>query len=183
MHHGFLPPHPAFRVPPIAILPGSHYHLTHRAFPPGGYHTIFGIMEHTMSIDQTQNTEEQQQVVSAIPEKPSTPLIDIADFMKVTLRVGCIIAVEPVAKSKKLLKLQVDMGPELGARQIVSGIAQYYTSENLLNKRIIVVANLKPAQLMGVESNGMLLAGASEDGTTLAIVEPHEALPLGSIVR
>jgi methionyl-tRNA synthetase len=116
-------------------------------------------------------------------EKPALELIDIGDFMKVALRVALVTAVEAVPKSKKLLKLQLDLGPVLGSRQIVSGIAQFYTAETLVGKRIIVVANLKPAQLMGVESNGMLLAGSSEDGTTLAIIEPHESLPLGSTVR
>lgn len=120
---------------------------------------------------------------SPTPVVEATPAIDIADFMKVTLRVARITAVEAVPKSKKLLKLQLDLGPELGQRQIVSGIALHYTPEALVGKRIVVVANLKPAQLMGVESNGMLLAGSSEDNSVLAILEPHESLPLGAIVR
>lgn len=109
--------------------------------------------------------------------------IDIADFMKVSLRVAQILAAEPVPKSKKLLRLQLDLGPVFGQRQIVSGIALHYTPEALVGKRIVVVANLKPAQLMGIESNGMLLAGSSEDNSTLAIIEPHESLPLGATVR
>lgn len=109
--------------------------------------------------------------------------IEIGDFMKVSLRVAQILAAEPVPKSKKLLKLQLDLGPRFGQRQIVSGIAQHYTPEALVGKRIVVVANLKPAQLMGVESNGMLLAGSSDDNATLAIIEPHESLPLGATVR
>jgi methionyl-tRNA synthetase len=115
--------------------------------------------------------------------KPLPDQIEVTDFMKVSLRVAEITAAEVVPKSKKLLKLQINLGAELGSRQIVSGIAQFYTPESLIGKRIIVVANLKPAQLMGVESNGMLLAGSSDDGSVLAIIEPDSSLPLGATVR
>lgn len=115
-------------------------------------------------------------------EDAAAPL-DISDFMKVSLRVAQITAAEAVPKSKKLLKIQLNLGEQLGQRQIVSGIALHYTPESLIGKKIIVVANLKPAQLMGVESNGMLLAASSEDGSTLAIVEPHDSIPLGATVR
>jgi methionyl-tRNA synthetase len=121
------------------------------------------------------------QAVAGRPEE--APQIEIADFMKVSLRVAQILAAEPVPKSKKLLKLQLDLGPVFGQRQIVSGIALHYTPEVLIGKRIVVVANLKPAQLMGVESNGMLLAGSSDDNATLAILEPDASLPLGATVR
>ncbi|MBM7558949.1 methionine--tRNA ligase [Marinitoga litoralis] len=84
-------------------------------------------------------------------------LIDINYFKNVDLRVAKILEAEKVKKSKKLVKLQLDLG-ELGQRQIVAGIANYYEPENLVGKKIIVVANLKPAKLMGIESNGMLLA-------------------------
>jgi methionyl-tRNA synthetase len=145
-------------------------------------------MEKSMSNEQLSNEQSSEAKTEApltpiSPQKPALELIDIGDFMKVALRVAQVTAVEAVPKSKKLLKLQLDLGPDMGTRQIVSGIAQFYTPEALIGKRIIVVANLKPAQLMGVESNGMLLAGSSEDGTTLAIIEPHESLPLGATVR
>ena len=89
---------------------------------------------------------------SAAPVEPTAPaatpvpeLIDIDHFVKVKLRVAQVVSAEKVEKSKKLLKLQVDLGPELGQRQILSGIAQFYTPEQLIGRRIIVVANLKPA--------------------------------------
>lgn len=137
---------------------------------------------------ETQPVTPQPAQPQTAPAQPAAKIesapepLDIGDFMKVSLRVAQITAAEAVPKSKKLLKLQLDLG-QLGKRQIVSGIALHYTPESLIGKKIIVVANLKPAQLMGVESNGMLLAASSEDGSTLAIVEPHESIPLGATVR
>ena len=92
---------------------------------------------------------------------PAADKLDIADFAKVELRVGRIQSAEKVAGSKKLVKLQVDLGGEV--RQLVAGIADAYAPEALPGKMVAVVANLKPAKLMGVESNGMVLA-ASIDG-------------------
>jgi len=95
---------------------------------------------------------------------PVKPLIDYEDFEKVDIRVVKIIAAEPVPKSSKLLKLKIDMGEE---RTIVAGIAKDYKPEDLIGKKIVIVANLKPTKLMGVESQGMLLAAETEDGLTL----------------
>jgi len=117
-----------------------------------------------------------------VPVTPLDDRIEIEQFGKVKLRVARIESAEAVPKSKKLLKLQVDCGPEIGKRQIVSGISQFYTPESLIGKKIIIVANLKPAQLMGVESQGMLLAASSSDGTKLTIVDPGDMEP-GSVVR
>jgi len=89
-------------------------------------------------------------------------LIDIDDFAKVELRVGKVVAAEKVEKSEKLLKLKVDIGTE--ERQIVAGIAKAYTPDDLIGKKIVVVSNLKPAKLMGIESHGMLLAATDEEG-------------------
>lgn len=128
-------------------------------------------------------TETAAPVAAATVAPPADAnLIDFDHFMKMQLRVGRITAVEAVPKSKKLLKIQVDLGP-LGQRQIVSGIALHYTPETLVGKRIVVVANLKPASLMGVESQGMLLAGSTEGDSVLALLEPHESLPEGATVR
>jgi methionyl-tRNA synthetase len=95
------------------------------------------------------------------PAAASVERIDIADFAKIELRAARITAAEKIAGSKKLVKLQVDLGGE--ARQVVAGIAESYDPEALVGKTIVLVANLKPAKLMGVESNGMVLAG-SENG-------------------
>lgn len=97
----------------------------------------------------------------AAPEKPEgCAIIGFDDFMKVELRTAQILACEPVKRAKKLLKLQVDLGYE--KRQIVSGIAKFYKPEELVGKKVIVVANLAPATLCGEESNGMLLASGEE---------------------
>ncbi len=112
-------------------------------------------------------------------EKPEgCALIGIEDFMNVELRTAKIIACEGVPKAKKLLKLQVDLGYE--QRQVVSGIAKYYTPDQLIGKKIILVANLKPATLCGVESNGMILASGEE---TVRVVFLDPETPLGERVR
>ena len=105
------------------------------------------------------------------------PEIGIEDFGKVELRVAKILSCEKVPKAKKLYKIQLDDG--IDGRQIVSGIAQYYTPEELIGKKIIVVANLKPAKLCGVESNGMLLAGNREDGSA-CVTFIDDSVPVGT---
>ena len=90
--------------------------------------------------------------------------ITIDEFMKVDLRTGKILEAEKVKKSKKLIQLKVDIGTE--TRQILAGLAESYEPENLIGRTVIIVANLKPAKLMGIESQGMVLA-ASNDGTIL----------------
>jgi methionyl-tRNA synthetase len=94
--------------------------------------------------------------------------ITIDDFAKVDLRVATVVHAEKIPKAKKLLKLEIDLG---GKRTIVAGIAENYTPEELVGKQIIVVANLKPAKLMGTQSNGMLLAAVGDTGATLAILD------------
>lgn len=97
-----------------------------------------------------------------VAEQGVIELIGIEDFAKVQLKVGLIISAERVEKSEKLIKLKVDTGEE---RQIVAGIGKAYEPEYLVGKKIVVVANLKPAKLMGIESQGMLLAATDDEGT------------------
>ena len=108
--------------------------------------------------------------------------IDIDHFAKVQLRVATIESAELVPKSSKLYKLQLDVG-SLGKRQIVSGIAKHYTPEQLVGKQIVIIANLKPAKLMGVESHGMLLAASTEGDAALALLTPDKEITAGSTVR
>jgi len=104
-------------------------------------------------------------------EKPEgCALIGIDKFMDVELRTAQILECEPVPKAKKLLKLIIDLGYE--KRQVVSGIAKYYKPEELIGKKIIVVANLNPAKLCGVESNGMILA-SGEDDVRVVFLDPE----------
>lgn len=116
----------------------------------------------------------QAEVKAAEPE-----LIGIEDFAKVQLRVGKIVAAERVEKSEKLVKLQVDIGTE--TRQVVAGIGKSYAPEQLLDKSIVIVVNLKPAKLMGVESQGMLLAASS--GELLSVVTPDKDIKPGAKVK
>ena len=104
--------------------------------------------------------------------------VAIADFRRTELRVAEVVAAEAVPKSKKLLKLTVSLGDE--QRTIVAGIAEHYAPADLVGKKVVVVANLEPAKLMGVESRGMLLAGSA--GTTLAVLTVDRDLPAGAKV-
>ena len=115
----------------------------------------------------------------AVPERPEgCAMIGIDDFMAVELRTAKILECEKVPKAKKLLKLKIDLGYE--QRQVVSGIAKWYAPEELVGKKIIVVANLKPATLCGIESNGMILASGEE---TVRVIFLDPATPLGERVR
>jgi len=99
--------------------------------------------------------------------------IDIADFARLELRAAKITAAEKIEGSKKLVKLQVDLGSE--SRQVVAGIAQTHGPEDLVGKTVVLVANLKPARLMGVESNGMVLAGSVGGNAVLCVFEGEVA--------
>ena len=108
----------------------------------------------------------------------AVPRIKIDEFGKIELRVAEVVAAEPLPKSKKLLKLTVSLGEE--QRTLVAGIAEHYTPAELVGKKVVVVANLEPAKLMGVESNGMVLAASSAG--KLAVLTPDRDLPPGSKV-
>lgn len=111
---------------------------------------------------------------------PVADEITIDDFAKVDLRVALVKECEKVKKSKKLLCLQLDDG--MGGRQVVSGIAQWYKPEDLIGKKVIIVANLKPVKLCGVESNGMICAADTPDGAA-SVVFPDQSLPCGAKLR
>jgi len=121
------------------------------------------------SVENEVKNEQISQKIENVNVVTSEELIDIEYFKKVDLRVAKVIEAERVEKSEKLVKLQLDLG-ELGRRQIVAGIAKYYAPEELVGRLIIVVANLKPAKLMGIESRGMLLAAKINDKLTLLTV-------------
>ena len=116
----------------------------------------------------------------AIDVEPLEPEISIDDFFKADLRVAKIVKCEKVKKSKKLLCSQLDDG--MGGRQVVSGIAQWYQPEDLIGKKVIIVANLKPVTLCGVESNGMVCCADMPDGSAKVIFVDDDAVP-GSKIR
>jgi methionyl-tRNA synthetase len=118
---------------------------------------------------------------AASKEEAGGERISIDDFMKIELRVARITAAERVPKSKKLVKLQVDVGTE--QRTLVAGIADAYEPEALVGRTVVIVANLKPATLMGIESNGMVLAASPEGGKPQLIAIDGEPPAPGSRVR
>lgn len=107
-------------------------------------------------------------------------MISYDDFVKTELRVAKILEAERVEGSEKLLKLKVDIGSE--TRQIIAGIGKHYSPEELVGTSIVIVANLQPRALMGLESQGMLLAAGDEERTTLVLVRPDKDIPPGSLI-
>ena len=118
------------------------------------------------------------------PETPVAPTVEeprisIDEFAKVKMCVAQILEAEKVEGSRKLIKMKVDIGSE--TRQIVAGIAEAYDAPSLIGKKIVLVANLKPAKLMGLESNGMLLAAIKDGKPVLATFS--EDVPNGAQLR
>ena len=139
-------------------------------------------------IDVEKEIEELNEIIRqnlpkeepAYTPEPLAEEISIEDFAKVDLRVAKVLSAEKVKKSKKLLCLQLDDG--MGGRQVVSGIAQWYAPEALIGKKVIIVANLKPAKLCGVESNGMICAADLPDGS-VKVQFADEDYPCGAKLR
>ncbi|MBU3189096.1 methionine--tRNA ligase [Clostridium bowmanii] len=125
--------------------------------------------------------EENQKAIQKPTMEKVKEEITIEDFEKIDMRVVKVLECVPMKKSKKLLKLKVDLGGEI--RQVVSGIAQNYKPEDLIGKYVVLVANLKPVMLRGELSQGMIIAAASQDDSKLFAVSIPGELPTGSIVR
>src|SRR6266702_1188057 len=120
--------------------------------------------------------------ISPAETTEATPPISIDDFAKIDLRVAQIVVAERIPKADKLLRLEVDLGTE--RRQILSGIAEFYTPEELIGKRIAIIANLAPRKMRGLESHGMLLASSGEDHSSKPILATFsDEIALGSKIR
>ena len=135
-----------------------------------------------IDIEAWKKAKEEKKMESQRPAD-IMPEIDIEEFGKVEMRVAQVLHVEEIPKSKKLYKLTVDLGYE--QRTVCSGIKAFFTPEELTGKRIILVANLKPVKMMGIESNGMILcASVKHDGKAeqLTLLTPEKDIPLGSRV-
>ncbi len=133
-------------------------------------------------VDVKRNEKEEKGKKSsgaAEETKKEGKTITIEDFMKVELRTGVIEEAESIPKSEKLLKLTVDIGDE--KRQVVAGIGKSFKPDDLIGKRVVVVTNLKPAKLMGVESQGMILA--ADDGAALKLVTVDGPVKPGALIR
>ena len=142
------------------LKPGTEIHLDQPVFP-------------RFNVPKEKAAKKPAAKDEAVTEEG---LLDISDFVKVQLRVAEVLEAERVEGADKLLKLQIDLGKE--KRQIVAGIAKHYEPEQIKGKKVVVVANLKPATIRGVESNGMLLAAKS--GKKLYVVTPDGDLPAGA---
>ena len=129
------------------------------------------------------NKKEECKVDGKAENTVTIDEITIDDFAKVQLRVGEILTAEKVEKADKLLKFSVKIGDEI--RTIVSGIAKFYTPEEMVGKKVVVVFNLKPAKLRGIESQGMLLCACEQtaDGEKVVLVTPEKPVTSGSVVR
>lgn len=133
-----------------------------------------------VELKKLHQSNTQERTMSPDPHQAEVrPVVGIEDFRKVDLRVASVVACERVAKSEKLLKIEISFGSE--RRQIIAGIAQHYEPNALIGKKVIVVANLKPAKLMGLESHGMLLAATDEQGKLSILTVEHD-IAEGSVV-
>ena len=142
-------------------------HKTPHFIPNSAFQT--GPRASQLRIDLKPQTTEAQSQEALMPSPPNIkPEITIEEFSNVDLRVATVVRAEKVPRAKKLLKLEVDLGQK---RTIVAGIAEHYAPEDLAGKQILVVANLKPAKLMGIVSNGMLLAAVNDAGVTVATLD------------
>ena len=121
--------------------------------------------------------QKEEQVFECLYSAKQKAEIEYDDFMKMQFAVGEIIACEAVPKSKKLLCSKVKIGSDV--KQIVSGIRKYYTPEEMVGKKVMVLVNLKPAKLAGVLSEGMLLCAEDENGE-LALMVPEKEMPSGA---
>ena len=129
--------------------------------------------------DTKKSKQETKPKTTQAEQSTDDNLISFDQFQELDLRVAEVIAAEKVPNADRLLRLQVDLGSE--KRQVVAGIAAHYTPEDLIGKQIILVANLQPAKIRGIESQGMLLA--AEGGKELAVVTLEKDMPLGAQVR
>jgi methionyl-tRNA synthetase len=125
--------------------------------------------------------EPKMEEAKPINEKQETKKSEIVydDFAKLDLRVGTVTTCEKVEKADKLLKLTIDLGTE--TRTIVSGIALHYTAEEMVGKQVVVVVNLAPRKMKGIESQGMILTAEDKDGK-LRLLKPEEVVSPGSSV-
>ncbi len=130
--------------------------------------------------DRSLQNQPKVTEAAAPAASPAKESIAFDDFAKVELRVGKIVSAQKVEKADKLLQLQVDMGSEM--RTIVSGIALHFSPEDIVGKQVVVVANLAPRKMRGIESNGMILMAEGEGGK-LTFVSPESVVPAGSEVR
>jgi methionyl-tRNA synthetase len=136
----------------------------------GDAEILFNKIEDTVIEEQTAKLQSGalppspgEQPEPGKPFEPAKPHIEYDDFAKLDLRAGVVLEAERVPKSDKLLRLQIDLGYE--CRQVLAGAAQHFSAEEMVGRRVVIVANLKPRKMMGLESQGMVLMAEDRDGT------------------
>jgi methionyl-tRNA synthetase len=167
------PPRPISTIEPGAPLPvgGSSAHSSGPTQEPSHADTLPSAPFHTVA---------SQTPITAV-HADASPQIAIDDFAKIELRVAQILVAERIPKADKLLRLEVDLGHE--KRQILSGIAEWYTPEELIGRRIVVITNLAPRKMRGLESHGMLLAASNSEGGKPILATFAEDIALGSRLK
>ena len=135
------------------------------------------IKSNKIKMEAKENEKSTTPLVEEKPKVEAKLTIEFPDFAKIDLKVGTITAAQKVEKADKLLKLEVDMGTE--KRIIVSGIALHFSPEDIIGKQVVVVANLAPRKMRGIESNGMILLAEDEAGK-LKFISPTETMANGS---
>lgn len=161
----------------------------------GAISPIFPRLDPAVTIDKMKQLEateleRQNALIGKVPEPeaapsditPIAPTISIDDFVKVDLRVGKVLAAEPVKGADKLLHLKIDIGEASGPRTIVAGIAKAYQPEQLLGRKVVIVANLAPRKLKGIESQGMIVAASLEGGSPV-LAAFLEDVPIGARLK
>jgi methionyl-tRNA synthetase len=165
--------------------------------PIGEISPLFPRLDAAVAIPQMKALEEEElarqnallgKVPEPIPEEPATPFMPLAetisidDFVKVDLRVGLVLSAEPVKGADKLLHLKVNIGEPTGPRTIVAGIAKAYAPETLIGRKVVIVANLAPRKLRGIESQGMIVAASLEGGSPV-LAAFLEDVPIGARLK
>ncbi len=133
-------------------------------------------MEEKTNVEEIQEEKKSEKV----EKKEPTNIINFKDFGKVEMVVALILEAEKVENADRLLKLEVDTGED--KRTLVAGVADYYSTEDLIGRKIIIVKNLKPAKIRGVHSRGMILAASGPDGRPYIPIIPEET-PIGAKLK
>jgi len=134
------------------------------------------LLEQAEPVDKKEASKKSEKKSESTKEE-GVALIGIDQFFQTSLKIGTVVKAEEVPKSKKLLLLQVDVGED-EPRQVVAGIKEWYSADDMLDTQVCVVANLKPAKLMGLKSEGMLLAAKDENG--LCMIRPEKQKTVGT---
>ncbi len=169
-------------VPPVPTIAPDAPPRTTTLPDPTTTLPVGGSTALTTGPDPTHPTPNPSAAPTPAPVE-ATPQITIDDFAKIELRVAQILVAERIPKADKLLRLEVDLGPDFPRRQILSGIAEWYAPEDLIGRRIVVITNLAPRKMRGLESHGMLLAASHGENGKPVLATFGEDIALGSRLK